>query len=156
MGREYFGGKARRKQILGAKLDRATADMPQGAASAIFNILNGKVLITTIVGEVTVAIGGANATKLVANPTLSTAADTDLCATTDINTCDIGDLLGITGTPGDNLLVAHKGSIQAMLTGGVILQTGTLDLDCAGSVTGKIKWLITYIPLDDGAEVTVA
>lgn len=152
----YIEGKALRKLLLGRKVDRATATLPQGAAAAIYNIVGGRVLMTAIVGEVTVAIGGANATKLVANPTVATAGDTDLCATVDIDTCDIGDLLSITGTPGDAMLVAHKGAVQTMGPHGVIMQTGTLDLNCAGSVAGSVKWTLFYIPIDDGAYVTAA
>lgn len=149
-------GKALRKLLLGIKVDRATATLPQGTAGAIFTIAGGKVLMTSIVGEVTVAIGGANATKLTANPTVATAGDTDLCTAVDIDTCDVGDLLSITGTPGDALLVAHKGAVQTMGPHGVIMQTGTLDLDCAGSVTGSIKWVLTYVPIDDGATIVAA
>ena len=153
---DYLDGKAFRKLQLGRKVDRATATLPQGTSAAIFNIAGGRVLVTTILGEVTVAIGGANATKLVGNPTVATAGDTDLCATADIDTCDVGDLLAITGTPGDALLVAHKGAVQTMLVKGVVLQTGTLDLDCAGSVTGSVKWTLFYVPIDDGAYVAAA
>jgi len=153
---DYIAGKALRKLLLGKKVDRATATLPQGTAGAIYNIAGGRVLMTAIVGEVTVAIGGANATKLTANPTVATAADTDLCTAVDIDTCDVGDLLSITGTPGDGLLVAHKGAVQTMGPHGVIMQTGTLDLDCAGSVAGSIKWTLFYIPIDDGAYITAA
>ena len=153
---DYIAGKALRKLLLGKKVDRATATLPQGDAGAIFTIAGGKVLMTGIVGEVTVAIGGANATKLTANPTVATAGDTDLCATVEIDTCDVGDLLSITGTPTDTLLVAHKGAVQMLLVKGIIMQTGTLDLDCVGSVTGSVKWTIFYIPIDDGAYVTAA
>ena len=153
MGREFFGGRARRKQMLGAKLDRPTANIPQNGQYALFNITGGKVLMTLIVGEVTVDIGSTVSLKLIATPTVGTA--TDLCAAVDMASCVKGDLLGITGTPGDNMLVANKSAIQAMLTGGVILTPGVLDLDTTASTTGKVTWLITYIPLDDGAEMTV-
>lgn len=156
MGRAYFAGRARRRELLGAKLDRATATLPQGTHSALFNITKGRVLLTSIVGEITVAIGGTSGTLIAAYPTVTTAGDTDLCAATDINTCDVGDLLGITGTPGDAMLVAHKGAVQMMATGGVVLPIGTLDLVDAQSETGSIKWSVTYIPYDDGAEMSVA
>ena len=56
---------------------------------------------------------------------------------------------------GDNL-VAHKGAVQMMATGGVVLPIGTLDLVDAQSETGSVKWSITYIPYDDGAEMSLA
>jgi len=141
---------------LGLRVDRATATLPQGTAAAIFNIVGGKVLITGILGECTTAIGGANNTKLTANPTVATAGSADLCAVVDTNACDVGDILSITGTPADAMVAAHVGACQMMGPLGVACQVGTIDLDCAGSVTGAIKWSIWYIPLDDGAYVTAA
>jgi hypothetical protein len=142
--------------ILGMRVDRATATLPQSTNAAIFTIAGGNVLMTGILGEVTVAIGAADNTKLTAYPTLTTAGDTDLCATVDIDTCDIGDLLSITGTPATAMLVAHKGAVQMGGPHGVVLQPGGLPLDCDASTTGSIKWSIFYIPLEDGAYVTAA
>lgn len=153
---DFFRARARRKIALGAQLVRATATLPQSGNHALFTITGGKILMTSIQGEVTVDIGGTDNVKLTAYPTLTTAGDTDLCTAIDIDTCVVGDVLGITGTPGEALLVAHKGVVQQMLTGGVILQTGALHLVADASRTGSIKWKMTYIPLDDGAEVTVA
>jgi len=141
---------------LGVKVYRATAALPQGTTDTLFTIADGIVLMTAIYGEVTTAIGGANATKLTANPTVATATDTDLCATVDITTCKAGDLLSITGTPGDAMLAAHVGCVQIQTVTGIFLQQGTLDLNCVGSVTGAIAWTIFYIPAEEGANVVVA
>lgn len=141
---------------LGLRVDRATATLPQGTAGTIFNVVGGRVLMTGILGEVTTAIGGGNAMKLIANPTVATAADTDLCGAVDMNTCDIGDLLSIEGTPATGMLAAHAGAVQMIGQKGIALPVGTLQLHCAGSTTGAIKWSIWYIPLDDGAYVTAA
>ncbi len=149
MARDFFGGKARRKALLGIHVFRPTATLPQGGSGSLFTIHGGKVLMTSIVGEVTTAIGGANATKLIATPTTGTA--TDLCATSDINTCDVGDLLSIDGVPASTLYSAHEGAVPVMLGQGVVIQTGDLHLNCAGSVTGSIEWVVTYVPLDDEA-----
>jgi len=157
MPNQNFQGRDALAQVqLGIRVDRPTATLPQGTAGSIFTITGGRVLMTAILGEVTTAIGGANAMKLIANPTVATAGDTDLCAAADLDTCDIGDLISITGTPGDGILVAHKGSVQMMGPTGVALQTGTLQLHCAGSTAGAIKWSIWYVPLDTGAYVTAA
>lgn len=150
---EFFGGKARRKEMLGEKVDRPTATIPQNGQYALFDITGGQVLVTLIVGEVTLAIGGSDSFKLIGKVTVG--QDTDLCGAVDMTAGDIGDLLGITGTPATNMLVSHKGSIQAMLTGGVVLQTGSLDFDTTASEAGEVKWLVTYFPLEDGAKMTV-
>jgi len=153
---DYNEGKAIRKLHLGIMVERAAAALPSSGAGDIYTIVGGKVLMTALVGEVTVAIGATQSVKFIANPTAATAADTDLCAAVDINTCDVGDLLGVTGTPGENLLVAHKGSIQGMLTGGVYLQTGTLQVHTTATTAGSAKWNLCYVPIDDGAYVEAA
>ena len=38
----------------------------------------------------------------------------------------------------------------------LVVNVGTIDLDCAASNTGSVKWSIWYVPLDDGAVVTAA
>lgn len=157
MSNRYFKGKARRQGMLGAVLRRDTELIPQSAQYALFNIVGGKVLMTSIVGRVTTAIGGAGTIKLIANPTASTAGDTDLCGAVDMNASTEGDLFSITGLPGTNLLVSQKGSVQTMDYKGVAMTVGTLDFHAAdNSATGKVRWVVTYVPLDDGAEMTVA
>ena len=43
-----------------------------------------------------------------------------------------------------------------MSRNGIVVPVGTIDLSCAASNTGSIKWDITYVPLDDGASITAA
>ncbi len=157
MSNRYFKGKARRQGMLGAVVRRATQTIPQTGTTALFNIVGGKVLMTSIVGRVTTAIGGNATLKLVANPTASTAGGTDLCAAVDMQASTEGDLFSITGLPATNMLVSQKGSVQTMDYKGVAMSVGTLDLDAAdNSTTGKVRWIVTYVPIDDGAEMTVA
>lgn len=156
MSNRYFKGRARRTNILGAILHRATETVPQTTEQAIFYIIGGKVLLTSIVGEITVEPGAALNVKLLLDPTATTAGEGDLCATVDINTCTVGDLLSITGKPGTAMLVAHKGAVQTMDMKGVALQVGTLEFDSDASTTGAVKWTLTYVPIDDGAEMIVA
>lgn len=138
----------------GIRVDRATATLPQTAAAAIFNIVGGKVLITGIVGEVTTAIQNqANNTKLTANPTTGTSVD--LCAVLDIANDEVGCLYGCTGTV-SNALVGANAGYAPWPTFAFVVNTGTIDLDCAASNTGSVKWSLFYVPLDDGAYVTAA
>jgi hypothetical protein len=138
----------------GAKVDRATAALPQTTQSALFTVTGGRVLVTNIVGEVTTAIQNqANNTKLVANPT--TGTDVDLCAVLNIAADEVGCLYGITGLFSDAMVGANAGA-TVVPRNPVVVPVGTIDLNCAASNTGSVKWSITYIPLDDGAAVTAA
>ena len=150
----YIQGRALRLATLGRQVSRATATLPQTAAAAIFNILGGRVLITSIVGEVTTVIQTQlDNTKLTSNPTAGTSVD--MCAVLDITADEVGTLYGITGLPSDALLGVNAGLVQAM-NRGQILPVGTIDLDCSASNTGSVKWSLTYIPIDDGASVEAA
>lgn len=154
MGREFFGGKSRRKAILGAKLDRDTSTLPQTTTLALFTITGGRVLLTSIVGEVTTAIQNqANNTKLTSTPTTGTAVD--ICAVLDIANDEIGCLYGITGLFSDAMVGSNAGA-TVIPRNPVVLPIGTLHLTCAASNTGNVKWTATYIPLDDEAEMAVA
>ena len=147
-------GKALRDLILGKKVERDTATLPQTTQAAIFNIKGGRVAITQIVGEVTTAIQNqANNTKLVGNPT--TGTDVDICAVLSIANDEVGTLYGITGTNTDAMVGINAGALPGQAKS-VILPIGSLDLSCAASNTGSVKWTIFYVPVDDGAYLEAA
>lgn len=146
-----------RSLLCGIKVQRATAALPQTAAGALFTVTGGKVLITSLVGEVTTVIQTqADATKLTFDP-VDAGATQDLCATTDITADAVGTLYSITGTPATalqdalNFLPSNKVPAQP-----IVLKPGSILLDCAASNTGSVKWDLTYIPLDNGASVAAA
>lgn len=149
------------KRALGQVVERASATLPQGVAAAIFNIVGGRVLITSIVAQVEVIIAPiapsvAVTVNLIATPTLATATPRAVCAVLNIDTYDVGELLGITGVHTDNMLPpAGAGTIEGQ-TVGVVLQPGTLDLNNADTSTGELSWIVHYIPLDSGAVVQAA
>lgn len=150
---DYIAGKALRKLLLGKKVERATATLPQTTAAAIFNIVGGRVAITRIVGEVTVILGAVGNMSLEGNPTTGTMVP--LCAVVAAGTKEAGTLLGITGTFADAMLAANAGALEAQVKD-VVLPVGTIDLRLSASSTGECKWTLFYIPIDDGAYVEAA
>lgn len=120
----------------------------------LFNITGGKVLITSIVGEVTTAITVAGTSKLQANPTTGTTKD--LCAATDLGTTDTpaGNLISFQGLTGDSML--HGPGAVPNLSRPIVLNTGTIEQVNATGADGGITWTLTYVPLDNGASVTAA
>lgn len=142
---------------LGRVVGRATAALPQSAASALFTVSGGRVIVTSLIGEVTTVIQTqADATKLTFDPT-DAGATQDLCAVLDITADAVGTMYSITGTPGTamqdalNFLPSNK---QLALP--IILKPGSVLLDCAASNTGSVKWTLAYWPLDTGAVVAAA
>lgn len=146
--------KALRATRFGIPVERDTAALPQTTQSALFNVVGGRVAIFGIIGEVTTAIQAqANNTKIVANPT--TGTDVDLCAVLSVASDEVGCLYGITGIFSDAMVGANAGA-AVMCQRPVVVAAGTIDLNCAASNTGSVKWAIFYLPIDDGAYVTAA
>jgi hypothetical protein len=141
-----------RALALGTRVEKATGTL-SAATSALFTVAGGKVAITSIVGEVTTAITVANSYKLQHNPTVGTTRD--LCAATDIGTTDTpaGNLLGFQGLVGDSILTG-PGAVPTIKQP-IVLTAGSLEQVSAGS-DGAITWVITYVPLDNGASVVAA
>lgn len=143
------------KAIAGNRVTTASASLPQTTDAALFTISGGPVIITALWGEVTTAIQNQiNNTKLKFNPT-ATGADQDLCAVLSIADDAVGEIYSITGTVTDamtsDLLVGN-----VYLQDPLFLSEGDIELDCAASNTGAVKWGLFYIPAENGATVTAA
>jgi hypothetical protein len=132
-------------------VDRESAVLPQTAQTPYFTV-TGKVLITQIVGEVTVVFDGTvNSLKLISNPTVG--ADVDLCTALVVTSDVLGSIYNITGTLANALVVSTSGAIVEQKTS-IIVADGTIDLDATASdTTGSTKWTLHYIPLDKGSKV---
>jgi hypothetical protein len=148
---------------LGKRVQRAAADIFDGTTTSLFTVGGGRVLITALTMQNSVAAcdATANNVKLVANPTTGTS--TDMCAVLDVASDEINTLYGITGTPADALVqsgAANSGMVPNQAISQVI-DVGTIDLSSSGDSgsggtdvqTSVDLW---YIPLDDGATVVTA
>lgn len=145
---------ALRNGRLGQKVEQPAKTLPQSTAGALFTVSGGRVAITQIIGEVTTAIQNqANNTKLTSAPTTGTAVD--LCAVLSIANKEVGCLFGISGLNSDAMIGVNAGLVPGQVRD-VIVPIGSINLDCAASNTGAIKWTLFYIPIDDGASVTAA
>lgn len=145
-----------RQILLGTKVDRATATLPQTAQGSIFTVAGGRILLTGLVGEVTTATGATATTlKVTSNPT--TGTDVDLTSATAVTSKEIGAQFTLPATSGSGLVVANGGGGgQFPAHNPYIVPVGTIDLVTSASDTGSVKWSLTYVPLDDGATVTAA
>lgn len=138
-------------------VERATAALPQSTDGALFTIASGKIRVLGIYGEVTTVIQTqANNTKLKFNPS-GTGSDVDLCAALDITADAVGTIYSITGT----LATAMKSTTLWVVAPaddiaypGLTLGPGDIELDCAASNSGSVKWTLVYECIDAGATVT--
>ena len=146
---------------LGFRVDRAAALLPQATTGGLFAIYGGKVLLTSIIGEVTVAIGTTNLNVVF---TKTGGSEVAISAATTCDADGVGTLYGITGVVVDVMSAQKVGGtevpnvtlLNGIQVGGIVLPAGTIQLKASGSAAGQIKWQIHYIPLDDGATVAAA
>ena len=132
------------------RVTRVASNLPQTTAGALYTVSGGKCIVE-IIGEVTTVIeAGANNMKLTANATVG--ASVDLCTILDIDTDAVGTFYHLTGTLTDALVETTSGAGESQSTG-LIVAPGTIDLDCDASKTGQIKWVLFYIPIDQGAKI---
>lgn len=150
-----------RKAIWGLRVQRATATLPATTQAPIYTIAGGRVILMSLLGEVTTIIQAqANALKVTANPTAG--SDVDLCATVDVNALEVGGKLSLIpdfdATPFSVALGKQLAGAApfGLGTRGIVLAAGTLDLVTAATNTGSVKWDLHYVPLDAGATVTAA
>ena len=134
-------------------VERSASTTPQTAQTAYFTV-TGKVLITQIIGEVTVEIGaGENMGQLISNPTVG--ADVNLCASTDIDADAVGTIYTLTGTLADNLIPTTSGAVAAQ-SAPILVTAGTIDFKTTASAAGQTKWTLHFIPLDSSSTVVSA
>ena len=143
---------------LGIRVDRATATLPQTGQYDLFTIAGGAVKVLGILGEVTTVIQTqANNTNLEFNPAAATLADSDLCAVLDISADPVGCLYTIDGTAGNAMVDSGTtGFLIHTLAQPLYMSEGAIELHCAASNTGSVKWTIWYVPLEEGAYIEAA
>ena len=152
-------GFAAFKNQYGAPVQKATGVVANGE-TPLFTISGGKVLVTGILGFVTVAIGATTSNcKLVFDPTAA-GTDFDLCAATAITSDAVEQQYTIAGTVesvGNLLVTGAVGQCNPFFTDPLSLTPGQLHQNLsADPVGGEITWRLWYFPLDVGAKIVAA
>jgi hypothetical protein len=146
-------GSQVRQIELGQRVSK-TITVPGAGTQALFTIAGGRVLLTSLYGVVTTAITVAGTSQLQSNPTAAAGTTSVMCTATDLGTTDtpVGDLLSIT-TPGAAI---QRGGVVQNLTNSLVLPVGQVELVTATGGDGVIQWVVTYVPIDDGASIVAA
>ena len=134
-------------------VERAAANLPQSAQSAIFTVSGGRVLLLALVPEVTTPIQNqTNATSIYINPTVG--SDVQIWSLDSIEDRAAGVMFGLHWNGSGSTL--FEVTVDPFPPAPIIVPAGAIDLSCAASSTGQLKWLLIYQPLDPGAKVTAA
>lgn len=151
-----MGPAAQRQLVLGNKTDKAITTA-SGGTKSLFTITGGRVLITSIIGRVTTAIGATTSNlKLVYNPTAA-GTSFDLCTAVDIASDAVEQTYHLASTstdaaPGALIVTGAVGqAIPGVLAFPAVLQAGELEANFSADPTGSgaISWSVTWCPYDD-------
>jgi hypothetical protein len=148
-----ISGPAIRTAQFGVQLIKGPSALPQTATATLATVTGGSVLITSMLGLVTTAIGGANNLSLGTVPTIGSSSSTGIMAATALASAPVGSWIGLVqsaGTGSAGAVGANAGAV-VFLTTPFVVAAGTITWTTSTSVTGQIKWYFTYIALDNGA-----
>jgi len=136
--------------------DAAALAIDPSPGEPFFTVAGGLVRLTGLLGYCTVAPGAGNNCQFTLDPDAAGGAITVLSLALDITASTAGDILTITGDPGDAMLGGHVARHVMMNSapGGVVLTPGALGF-IADAALGTFRWVIWYKPIDDGATVVV-
>lgn len=145
-------GEDYRALYFGERESKSTGTLANSTIS-LFTVSGGRVALTSIYGVVDTAVTVANTYKLQHNPTSGTTVD--LVAERDIGTTDTaaGELLGFTGEAAGAVL-SIGGAVET-LRAPIVLAAGDIESVSTGT-DGEITWVVTWVPLDDGASMAAA
>lgn len=144
---------AMRTNKFGLKVDRAAAVFTGASATPIYNILGGRVAITNIVGQITVAASGATNISLQCNPTAVGYTTSLMCAVVAAAGLEVGTLLTINGDIGTAMWGVNAGAGEGQIQY-QILPVGQIEFVLSGAQTISVGWSCFYVPIDDGAYMT--
>lgn len=151
-----LSGAAFTKLVTGIKVERDTAVLPATAYGALFNITGGRVLVTGLVGEFTVA-ASSTATTVAVTGTPTSGTATTWATATAVTSKEVGSQVTLPAAFGGAAVVNNAGAGgQFQVKSPYIAAVGTLGITTSATNTGSAKWTLTYVPLDEGAAVTAA
>ncbi len=141
--------------ILGLKVNKTAATLPASTTQDIFTVSGGRVLVTSLTGEVTTVVQAQVCNLSVVHVT-TVGGDITLASTVDINADEAGTLYVVEGD-GTALVPQSSGVVLwSAGSGPMILAEGTMNITTSATNTGATAWELWYWPLDSGASVASA
>lgn len=157
----YQAGIDVRLLRLGIRVPRAAAVLPATATTTpYFTVAGGLVQVTCLVGICTAA-GDATATTLLFSAVPTVGAANNMCgASASLASAVIGNLVSVDGTAITTALQASAAAAGGNIGGmakPIVVGIGTIDAVTAlTNATLAYRWILTYVPLDDGASIVAA
>ena len=154
---DYLQGDAYRALKFGPLVTKTSVSIPNNTTSALFTVSTGNVFVTSLYGVLTSPATSASATLSLGIITSAATSTTSIATGTAIGTI----ATGVWATPQvssgkagalvlgtDSSTVLYKPAEFVAPVGTITWTTG------ATAASGKFTWYLTYVPLDNGANVT--
>ena len=150
---------------LGERVTRPTAVIGGIAVHDIFTIAGGIVLVTQLVGRVTILMDATLSTLTMAHSVGPTNISGALAAIANNGVGTIYTIIGAfadlmyAGVAGVPIRGGFQGGLAAgagVIANGILMFTGTITYANSGVQTGSVEWTLCYIPITVGATVVVA
>jgi hypothetical protein len=142
--------------------------LPASTTGHLFTVVNGRIVLTSMIGTVTTLIQTQACTISIGNtPTAGSAGAASLAAASaSVSALPVGAALAVPPAQASALffgaatgVLPANGSGTALgvpiVNGGLaIIPAGTIDWTTSATNTGAIAWSVTYYPYDVGATIT--
>jgi len=131
------------------------------AVTPLFNVVNGRVIVTQLIGEVTTVLSN-NATLVKYYFTPTGGAQIDLSAISlTIAQLAVGKRILAAGTIGGATTFSGIGASMLQTVPYILGEVGVggaigIESTTASLTSGAMKFTVLYIPLDDGAYIVAA
>lgn len=137
---------------LGCRVDRAAAAVTTGPVN-FFHVTGGNVLLTGFYGEITVQQAVAQAISI--NMDVDVGTDTPIASVgADANNFVVGRMCYLPAVAGALTWTAQGGACPLTVGPPYVLRPGMIAVTSSGSqTTGRMKWSLWYVPIEDGAYV---
>lgn len=151
-------GPQQRQLVRGRQIIKAAQLQPATATATLYTVSGGSVLVTGMLGVVSVLTPATtNTLALGLAPTTGTASTTSLATAVSTASLEAGTWLGLAtaSNKGGALIVGTNASTALYLNNPFVVPAGAITWTASGTAaTGTIAWYLTYVPLDDGASVS--
>lgn len=145
-----------RDALLGVQANRATATLPASTTGSVFTVSGGRIVLTSLVGEVTTIIQAQACTLAVVSTPTAGSAVTLGAASASLSGLEVGGHITLAATVGGNTVVSNAGGVALPAALAFLVPAGSIQITTSATNTGSVKWSMTYIPYDDAATVVAA
>jgi hypothetical protein len=141
----------------GAQVIKGPSLLPQTTTATIATVSGGAILVTSMLGLVTVATG-ATATNLSlgTTPSVGTQQNAGIAANGAVASLQAGTWIGALVNAGaaGTLVVGGTAGNAIFLPTPFLVSAGAITWTTSANDTGQVKWYFNYVPLDIGASLS--